>query len=366
MINSTRTRIYDAVQAGAICSRYMHLAAARDICDLQLMFGNWYTQDVNFLVYETGNSGPITVRASVEYPAGTFMPVFFNGKRDVVIDPKGNVTSDSLGIEIPAGAQFFTRTYVTGAQIVTGAPTQEAQGEGVGAGDQTLGGTITPSDSAGYGPVAILSDTPWACKSVAIFGDSIGDGYNDIGGDANGNLGYVPRALGNAVGWTRLTRPGDASLFWGNANRFARMDVVKHCTHAIIALGTNDLGVMNLSAGYVQAELSILWKALTCRGLKVWQCTLPPFTTSTDLWTTTAGQSVVASYEPRRVQVNDWMRTTPQYLAGYFEVADALETSRNSGLWKATGAACGYTNDGVHPSTHGYEQGALSIDVGRL
>ncbi len=201
---------------------------------------------------------------------------------------------------------------------------------------------------------------------MAIFGDSIGDGYNDIGGDSHGNLGYVPRALGNAFGWTRVTRPGDASLFWGNANRFARMDVVKHCTHAIIVLGTNDLGAMNLSAGYVQAELSMLWKALACRGLKVWQCTLPPFTTSTDQWATISNQAVVATYESNRTHVNDWIRTTPQYLAGYFEVADALETFRNSGIWKTTGAPSGYTDDGVHPGTYGYQQGALAIDAWRL
>ena len=35
-------------------------------------------------------------------------------------------------------------------------------------------------------------------------------------------------------------------------------------------------------------------------------------------------------------------------LAGYIEVADTVESARNSGLWKA-----GYSGDGTHPNTVG-------------
>lgn len=41
-------------------------------------------------------------------------------------------------------------------------------------------------------------------------------------------------------------------------------------------------------------------------------------------------------------------------LAGYFDVADALESSRNSGKWKVNGTPFYATVDGLHPSQTGY------------
>jgi lysophospholipase L1-like esterase len=83
-----------------------------------------------------------------------------------------------------------------------------------------------------------------------------------------------------------------------------------------------------------------------------------------------------------RVQINDWIRArcpengsgVPQlagtpgavaspFLSGWFETADTVESARNSGKWKATGSASGYTADGVHPSQTGHAAMAAAIDT---
>jgi hypothetical protein len=51
-----------------------------------------------------------------------------------------------------------------------------------------------------------------------------------------------------------------------------------------------------------------------------------------------------------RTGLNDYIRTMPAPLAGHFETADIMETSRNSGIIKVTGAPFGYTVDRILPS----------------
>jgi hypothetical protein len=80
-----------------------------------------------------------------------------------------------------------------------------------------------------------------------------------------------------------------------------------------------------------------------------------PVSTSTNGWTTTAGQTTHGN-NAQRVAFNNWLRDgapidgagaplavgatgtragQPGHpLAGYFETADTMETARNSGIWK--------------------------------
>jgi hypothetical protein len=47
-------------------------------------------------------------------------------------------------------------------------------------------------------------------------------------------------------------------------------------------------------------------------------------------------------------------------------MTDALETSRDSGIWRVTGSANGHTTDGIHPNTPGslLVSAAGVIDIG--
>ena len=71
--------------------------------------------------------------------------------------------------------------------------------------------------------------------------------------------------------------------------------------------------------------------------------------------------------DARRTGLNDELRGGLTGLEGYFDVADAIETSRNSGIWKVTGSANGYTADGIHPNTPGSvlvrDSGVIALPV---
>jgi hypothetical protein len=85
----------------------------------------------------------------------------------------------------------------------------------------------------------------------------------------------------------------------------------------------------------------------------VWLATVAPRTTSTDNWATVANQTPVTG-EAQRVAYNTSLRTSPpSWVAGIFDVAAQVESSLNSGAWKATGTAFGYTADGIHETTAG-------------
>jgi lysophospholipase L1-like esterase len=124
----------------------------------------------------------------------------------------------------------------------------------------------------------------------------------------------------------------------------------------------------------LQASLITQWRSMNCLGPKIWQTTITPRpTSSSDGWTTVAGQTVNAADNPKRNLVNAWIRDGAPMTAafaplaqntftalragdaghplqGYIEVTDAIESARDSGLWRAPG----FTTDGVHPSSMGH------------
>lgn len=79
---------------------------------------------------ETPNTNQIVVRASIELIDSTGnvstmtnarIPVYFNGKRDVIVAGDELVTSDWVRVAMPAGQRYFVRTYVSTPTV--GAPT---------------------------------------------------------------------------------------------------------------------------------------------------------------------------------------------------------------------------------------------------
>ncbi|MBY9039498.1 hypothetical protein K7461_29410, partial [Pseudomonas fluorescens] len=107
---ATRTFINDltsASTAGWNCRTAHH--ARDDISSLQLVFNNIYVVPGTG---ETAIPGTQTITASVEYPAGTFTQVKFNGgNTSVVLSGLTQIVSDPVAVSIPNGAKFFTRRY---------------------------------------------------------------------------------------------------------------------------------------------------------------------------------------------------------------------------------------------------------------
>ncbi len=205
-------------------------------------------------------------------------------------------------------------------------------------------------------------------------GDSIA--YNSALGSS---FGYIEKGLDGHYGLINTSSPGDR-LYWYLAGRrtyskFADDDA----TTAIVEYCRNDMGD-GRTAAQMEANLLTLWTTRHNAGQRVIQTTITPNTTSTDSWATTGNQTVAnAGVEAHRVSLNNWIRagaptvggtavapgTSGALLAGqvghplygYWEIADEVETARNSGIWKA-----GYTTDGLHPSTTGINAAASGVD----
>jgi lysophospholipase L1-like esterase len=359
------------------------------VSTVALVYSNWRVQSSG--VGETNGANSITVRAAVETVGGAFIPVFFNGKRDVVIEPGATVMSDPASVGNITDGYFFTRTYV----LVTSGQTWPLSvtamnafftGEGVAnsgsPSDLTTSGSIGTTAGRTFGPVAVLgSGGSENLPIVGLLGDSIGTGT----GDTLEDWGAFSRKLSaDLVPLVKISAAGETAQNVAQASQFRRKVLIPGCTDIICQLGVNDFRT-NRTTENVQADTISVWRASGAGGAKVWQTTVTPTnTTSTDSWATVGNQTIqVPQRNTERVDYNNWVRdgaplnpstfaaqaigaTTNTVrageaghpLAGYIEIADAIESARDSGLFKAAS-----TGDGLHPNPSGHVLLAAAIDT---
>jgi hypothetical protein len=331
---------------------------ARDNLDsLRLVYANWYQSESN-----GGSTAAVT--ASVEYPIGVYTQVGFAGTGAATLTAGATVTSDTVPVAIPDGADFFVRTYFinsTGVPI-NAIPGDYANGDaceiGTSVDDKTMSGTIgvtNPGANLLYTPVAIIGYT--TKPTFALVGDSrVIGGSDSVAGDTTGDMGCIARSIGAAYGYMNMGNGGEfAQTFI--ATHAKRLALAAYCSHVVVEYGINDIG-SGRTAAQVYADLQTIWGYFT--GKTVIQQTITPYTSSSDGWTTLAGQtpqSIVAA----RPALNDLIRATPIATARYVEVADVVESSRNSGKWKVPGYAD--LVDGIHET---YVANAAIRDSGVL
>lgn len=219
---------------------------------------------------------------------------------------------------------------------------------------------------------------------VAIFGTSISEGF--IGEHRES---YIQQALQSAgLPFIGLGKGSERIAYLTELTHHrARYPLAAAATDVICEHGVNDglnSGATTF-AGLAGALLG-LWGQLVALAAapRIWQCTLPPsYNTSTDAWVTTVNQTAPPG-NTARVQVNDWIRagaplvgaapvaagtagSTPSpLLTGYFDAADAMESARNTGLWKVNGAANYYTADGTHPSIAAHAAAASIVNTAAI
>lgn len=329
------------------------------------------------LRYANSYSNPITLRVAVE-PAllGTPVEVTFGGTVDVTIAPHTVALSDVVtGVGLTSGAKIATRTRVAvasaGQKWMIGERNFGGANKGGAVdGDLHLSGSIPNSAEYLFGPEELSLDTVTSAtpKNVAIVTDSFGGGW-----PVNAFEGTYPTAFLSRNGesaQTFLTATGS----WGSAT--ARRDEVypmlADYRNVVEGYGTNDRA-SNRTAAQIKADRLTIWSQIVALypAIRIIAATLAPRTTSTDAWATTANQTPIAG-ESDRLSVNAWLRagapidptaktvvavgTVGALLAGqaghplygYFELADVIESARDSGLW-----AVGTTTDGIHPGTSG-------------
>jgi len=321
------------------------------------------------------------IKASIEISGGTLVPVFFGGKRLILVQPGANITSDPVGIRLAAGDVFHVRTFINriisntfvdnvgeAGQITAnqtnvasnvtfrgvaysttdGAVFSSSTGVDPFLQDYTDSGLIAASNNQGYGPTMVLGIPEVATpKSVIVLGDSISAGVGDGVVPTLGNTlsdkwsgrGYWPRAFQDTYSITQLACGGEqVGHVLANATFFRRGQFLNYGSTCIIALGTNDIAGAGLTASQTIAKLILLAAQMASRVQKVILCTIIPRSTSTDGWQTLGGQTTTSTlnFNKARLDVNNWIRTKA---SGYdfIDVAALMESGKDTGIFKAPG-----------------------------
>lgn len=341
-------------------------------------------KDLRVWFPESTGADPYTIAgASIEVPDGTLHRLLFAGAvSKTVANLAGPVVSDVLtGLQVNAGDVIRVRVAYNPGVVPTTMAALTA--EDVAAGDLTGAGTMTAN--AGIvrnqpAPVAIHGLAAASTIAVAGIGDSIMESKNDGGYPGQG--GFFRRALiGAGKPWTNygVNANSHGSSYGERAVRYGA--TLTGFTHALVEYGINDLNNA-AEVATVQASAIQHWEWLKAQGLKLWQTTTTPYSSSTDGWATAASQTPATS-NTRRVEWNDWLRdgapivsgtatatgtTDPSAvragaaghpLSGIIEVADTVESARNSGVW----ADSTLTDDGIHPTSDGHIKMAAPVQA---
>ena len=329
---------------------------------------------------EHGVGAATTLRASIEYPAGTFTQLTFGGSSFVVVPDSGCAQSDLVALNIPEGAVFFVRYFFqNSAGIIYNGQNQSPVAGGPatftfavsGLSDLTMGGVISDTGLGfGYSPYVVFGITDKPAPAVAMVGDSRIHGEYDVSRPFS--IAATPEWL---TGYDRVFGKFFASANYGidgesiptfiaGSTQTQRL-IKKYFTHVVADYGTNDIfGINSSTLADVQGwcrQFCALWG-----NIPVFWLTVNPYTTSTDNFATATNQStktitnsVGTLKETIRQGFNTWLRTgtfkdangTPGWgipnLKGVFDIAAIMEVNSsntltlNGGLWLANGLASG-------------------------
>jgi lysophospholipase L1-like esterase len=351
-----------------------HVALA-DGHGIVVAFSNIYSNNG----VDTPGPQDITIRASVQI-GSTLYPVFFRGNRQIVLSPGGIVYGDEIAIDYSVGDVIRSRTYSSVAVAATKYPIGHARAytpdsvytsEFNNAG--APGADITDATSSGsfggsvFSPALILGRPAVARRVVlGVVGDSIAFGN----GDANSDFGFTWRfatASGAQTSLARVCLPSNQlTLEVSSGGYKQRWRPLEGCTDVINQLGVNDYRAGRTLA-QMQADTLTLGLRLSRRGARVWRTTVTPSVTTTDNYITLGNQTTHAN-ESVRLTFNAWVRDgcpmsggaavatgtsgaarcavydsngalvtaasgATHYYAGVIELADAVESARNSGKW---------------------------------
>lgn len=332
----------------SINSRNSHIARDK-LVSFQIVLQNFIAAEAT-----AGSAGSIT--ASIEYPAGTFTQVLFGGSTSAATGGTAAlITSDAIALAIPKGAQFWTRIWClfpSNAPYFTGnTPGNFAQElfefSSTALTDKTMGGTIANQTQAAFKPAAIIAQT--SVPSVAIIGDSRFS--LQVGADSGDTLGHfnpAARSIGPTTAFLSVAQTGTALQAYIGTHTL-RDILVNYCSQFVCNFGINDIVLNSRTAAQVLADLNTLFALYpTMMG---WQATYEPVSSSTDSWVTTANQTTSA-FNSIRVTANNNIRSGLVTRAvGILELADDVESARDSGLWAAFATAL--TSDGTHRTRRG-------------
>lgn len=369
-----------------------HINQGSSVSSVKLKYGNWYANNVQEYTTWT-TAGAVTYYAAIEYPAGTYTPVEW-ATQTGTLHARGancalgsNVTSDACPVPIPRGAKFKVHVMLvstSGSAIVfpvsassvgggSDAVTYAAAALTIDPLETVMGGATTGFASTGSNfsiyPLSILGQS--TVPSVILYGDSRLSGRNDSNATTQAtapytNIGYwgvgeIARTLDYALPYANIGCESDTILNFTTGHALRAALAADH-QYVHFEYGINDI-TAGRTASTIEGQLTTAYGYFPSQ--KISQSTIPPKTTSTDSWATAVNQTVDA-FNSTRTAINDWIRTKPSPLWEYFEVADLMETARDSGIWKNVGdgsAPVAMTGDGLHETPYAYNLIKLSGNI---
>jgi lysophospholipase L1-like esterase len=198
--------------------------------------------------------------------------------------------------------------------------------------------------------------------AIAGIGDSITFGKgaaNPAGDGSNGTNGgwFAMAAYAAQRAHTKLAKPGDRATNWTGAGADRRVAAAAFHSHALIALGTNDLADAGDQSENLLAAHAVLRARLKATNplLTVHAAQVPlRVSASSDAYSTLAGQQPTQGYandDAERRVANDGLRSAVGTdLDGVFDLNPAMADAERTDRWKVNGTANWSTSDGTHPS----------------
>ena len=309
-----------------------------------------------------------TIKRFLEYPAGVFTPITWGGVATKAITSaltQAQMTSDAISVTIPAGTKFWIRTVWLGGTLplltMIGSAANIGTDDGSSVGDLGNSGTIPANATGGTataGPPAIIGDIAVNnARSFLLLGDSecwggiTIDTTGDITGTGPlGGSGYMARACDPVGAYCKICYPGLQATEMvtnitatGGVNRITNFANALGYSEMWIEFGINDLGIALRTPAQLLADVASI-AGVVRAGAVVSASTINAVSVS--------GNSAPWSHQADQNTYDASIRGRPAWLTGnIYDVADASMTSRDSGIWLATGGA--WQVDGTHPQTRG-------------
>lgn len=339
--------------------------ATDDIRALKIAIATYYHDQ---LVPQFGGQ-PTVTSWSLEYPSGVFTQGTIDGKTSYTQAAATLKISDYVRppVIIPRGANFWIRAWQTSTDGLYYNTFRDA-GKGdllnaaaSGLTDVTMGGSITNAGTYSCAPAAIIGMTNRA--SVLILGPSEMTGYLGDTTISDGRVGSIATGFpADALAFANFALRGESTAAFISYLPY-RQAIFPYCSHVVWESFWND--VINDSA----PPATIIANHVKIAGLfpkrvKKYLCTTTPNTTSTDSWATTVNQTIpdAGNETNRTTNYNDVLRAGGlANIDAIIDLADAGETSRNSGRWFFPGKV----SDQFHPNQTGYAaEGAALYSAG--
>ncbi|GAA2579724.1 SGNH/GDSL hydrolase family protein [Actinomadura fulvescens] len=298
-------------------------------------------------------------------PAGRFVPVTFNGRRQVTIPAGKHAASDAVRLRVGAGADLIVDTHVrkSPAKVsfhATGkATTRVARGDHAGA---KAAGAFTVSKTSRYFLTGV--DVSGSRRVVVAFGDSITDGS---GSTTDRDRRYPDRLAARLRGRLAVTNAGIAGnrMLDDQVSRGAGLAGVRRFTsHAldqqpgvrtvILLQGGND--ITGRTPPRTAAEMVAGYRKMVAaahkRGIRVLGGTITP---------RTGASGHTAAKERVRAEVNRRIRA-----GGVFDGVIDFDAALRDPARPARLRAAYDSGDHRHPNDRGYAAMAAAVNLGLL